>query len=103
MLNETLEGKVAVVMQEKLQWASEISGYAHTFAQLFCTLHTYFVPWKGTSLEPHLQIASSCCCVFLFATAVFHIYLAWCDWVREDPHCLLSGVTVSWETGHTIG
>lgn len=27
-------------------------------------------------------------CLYMIATAIFLWYLAWCEWVWGDPHCL---------------
>lgn len=34
--------------------------------------------------------------------AVFLIYLAWCEGVWGDPHCLYPAVVASWETSHSV-
>lgn len=62
------------------------------------------VPWRGTapwasSLDCFLLVV----CLLMLVIAIILIYLAWCNWVWEDPLCLSPGLTAFWEIALSTG
>jgi hypothetical protein len=69
--------------QEELQWASELPRDGPHFCS--AVLEDEMERHDLSGFIPVLLLAS---CLLIFVIAMFLIFLAWCEWAREDPCCL---------------